>query len=145
MTAIWKINKELMTLDAINERGKGNMVEWLGIEFTEIGDNYLEARMPVDHRTKQPIGIMHGGSSCVLAESTGSTAANLAVDLNTHYCVGLTIDTSHIRSIKEGWVIARAHPVHIGKSTHVWHITIKNEHDQLISDTRLTMAVLKRN
>lgn len=145
MTAIWKINSELMTLDAINERGKGNMVEWLGIEFTEIGDNYLEARMPVDHRTKQPIGIMHGGSSCVLAESVGSTAANLAVDLNTHYCVGLSIDTSHIRSIKEGWVIARAHPVHIGKSTQVWHITIKNEQDQLISDTRLTMAVLNRN
>lgn len=144
MTTIWKADPEHLSIEAINERGKGCMVEWLGIEFTGFGENYLEAKMPVDHRTKQPIGIMHGGSSCVLAETTGSTAANLAVDLKTHYCVGLSIDTSHIRSVKEGYVIAHAKPVHIGRSTHVWHIVIKNEQGHIVSDTRLTMAVMER-
>src|SRR5579871_583134 len=116
---IWKT---AFDLNAVNERGINTMSEHLGIEFTAIGDNFLCARMPVDHRTKQPLGIMHGGASCVLAETVGSTAANCCVDLNTHYCVGLDINTNHIRAMREGFVIATATPFHIGKTTHVWSI-----------------------
>jgi uncharacterized protein (TIGR00369 family) len=128
----------------VNNRGKNTMAEFLGIEITEVGDDFMRAVMPVDHRTKQPIGIMHGGASCVLAETVGSTAANYCVDIKTHYCVGLDINTNHIRAIKSGKVIATAKPFHIGKSSQVWHIEIHNEQQQLISVTRLTMAVLTR-
>jgi 1,4-dihydroxy-2-naphthoyl-CoA hydrolase len=138
---IWQTDLELATL---NQRGKNTLAEVLGIEFIEIGDNYLVARMPVDHRTKQPIGIMHGGASCVLAETIGSTAANCCVDLNKQYCVGLDINTNHIRSIREGFVIGTAKPFHLGKSTQVWGIEIVNEQNQLISVNRLTMTVLSR-
>ncbi len=100
--------------------------------------------MPVDERTKQPIGIMHGGASCVLAETIGSTAANLCVNLDKQYCVGLVINTNHIRSIRSGLVIGTAGPKHLGRSTQVWSIKIHNESQQLISLTRLTMAVLDR-
>lgn len=124
-------------------RAKGSMSEYLGIEFLEVGDDYLRARMPVDHRTKQPMGIMHGGASCVLAESVGSTAANCCV-ADGFYCVGLDINTNHIRSIKEGYVVAIAKPFHLGRTTQVWSIEINNEANQLISVTRLTLAVLKK-
>ncbi len=127
-----------------NERSKNTMAEYLGIEFTEVGDDYLIARMPVDHRTKQPIGIMHGGTSCVLAETVGSTAANYCVDINTHYCVGLDINTNHIRSMREGFIIGTAKPFHIGRSTQVWSIEIKDEAGRLVSINRLTMAVLNQ-
>ena len=138
---IWKSEISLLKL---SEYRKNTMIEFLGIEFTEIGDDYLVARMPVDHRTKQPLGIMHGGSSCVLAETVGSTAANYCVDANKFYCVGLDINTNHIKSIREGYVIGKAKPYHIGRSTQVWAIEIKNEQDQLISVNRLTMAVLAK-
>lgn len=139
--AIWKndINLQRLTL-----RGEKTMADFLGIEFTEIGDDYLIAKMPIDQRTRQPIGIMHGGASCVLAETIGSTAANYCVDSTKQYCVGLDINTNHIRSIREGMVIGMAKPFHIGKSTQVWGIEIKNEKEQLISVTRLTMAVLNK-
>jgi 1,4-dihydroxy-2-naphthoyl-CoA hydrolase len=139
---IWKV--ENLNLQMITDRGKDTMIDFLGIEFIELGDDYLIARMPVDQRTKQPIGIMHGGASCVLAETVGSTAANCAVDQQKNYCVGLDINTNHIRSIREGFVIATAKPFHIGKMTHVWGIEITNEQKQLISINRLTMAVLAR-
>lgn len=139
-----KIWKTISDLAAANDRSKNTMAEYLGIEFTEMGDDYLVGMMPVDHRTKQPIGIMHGGASCVLAETVGSTAANMAVDLNTHYCVGLDINTNHIRSAREGVVIATAKPYHIGRTTQVWGIEIKDESGKLISINRLTMAVLTR-
>jgi 1,4-dihydroxy-2-naphthoyl-CoA hydrolase len=138
---IWK---QPIDLEMINQRGLNTMVEYLAIEFTEIGSDFLVAKMPVDHRTKQPIGIMHGGASCVLAETVGSVAANCAVDFNTHYCVGLDINTNHIRSIREGFVYGKAQAFHLGKTTHVWGIEIRNEHHSLISVTRLTMAVLHR-
>lgn len=138
---IWK-NK--IDLNAFTTRGQNTMVTHLGIEFTELGDDYLIGKMPVDHRTHQPIGIMHGGASCVLAETVGSMAANAAVDLNTHYCVGLSINTNHIRSIKAGFVYAKATPVHLGRTTHVWSIDITDEEQQIISRTTLTMAVLER-
>src|SRR3990167_7936657 len=110
-----RIWKEPITLDLANQRGKNTMVEHLGIEMIEIGDDFMKARMPVDHRTHQPIGIMHGGASCVLAETIGSIAANFCVDAD-HYCVGLDINTNHIRAVREGYVIAKATPFHLGKS-----------------------------
>ncbi len=133
-----------LTLEALSSRGQNTMIEYLGIEFVEIGDDFLTARMPVDHRTKQPEGIMHGGASCVLAESIGSTAANCVVDSKQFYCVGLDINTNHVRSIREGFVFAKAKPFHIGRTTQVWGIEIQNEAQKLVSVNRLTMAVLAR-
>ncbi|WP_423064125.1 hotdog fold thioesterase [Candidiatus Paracoxiella cheracis] len=139
--AIWK---EKIDIEEATKRSKGTMVEYLGIEFIEIGDDYVKARMPVDHRTHQPIGIMHGGASCVLAETAGSIAANYCVEHAKQYCVGLAINTNHIRSIREGYVIGTATPYHLGRSTQVWGIQIVDENDRLISVNRLTMAVLDR-
>ena len=139
--SIWKTP---CTLDTCTLRSKNTLVEHLGIEFTEIGDDFLKAKMPVDHRTLQPIGIMHGGASCVLAETVGSIAANYCVDLKIHYCVGLDINTNHIRQAKEGWVIGTARPIHVGKRTHVWSIEIHHESGYLVSINRLTMMVMER-
>lgn len=133
-----------LTLELLQTRGKNTLIEYVGIEFIEIGDNFLVARMPVDHRTLQPAGIMHGGASCVLAESVGSTAANCCVDPEKFYCVGLEINTNHIKSIREGYVIGTTKPFHIGKTTHVWGIEIVNEQNKLISVNRLTMMVLNK-
>ena len=136
--------KTPISLEAISKRGENTLMSFLGIEFTDIGEDYLIAKMPVDNKTRQPLGIMHGGASCVLAETVGSVAANFVVDTNTHYCVGLDINTNHIRSIREGYVYAKAHAFHIGKSTHVWSIEIRDAQHRLISINRLTMAVLAR-
>lgn len=131
-------------LALVNKRGEGSMSAHLGIEFTALGDDYLIARMPVDARTKQPVGIMHGGASCVLAETVGSTAANFCVDNKLFYCVGLDINTNHIRAMKTGPVFGIAKPFHLGTRTQVWGIEIKDEQDQLVSVTRLTMAILPK-
>lgn len=139
--AIWKTG---VNLEIATERGKNTMSDYLGIEFIEVGDDFMVARMPVDHRHRQPIGIMHGGASCVLAETLGSTAAQYCVDYDQFYCVGLDINTNHIRSIKDGFVIATAKPFHLGKSTQVWGIEIRDDIGKLVSITRLTMAVLAR-
>lgn len=122
----------------------GTMMEHLGIEITAVGDDYLSARMPVDQRTKQPFGIMHGGASCVLAETVGSIAASYCIDLSQVTCVGVEINTSHIKAVKEGYVIGTARPYHIGKSTHVWGIEIRDESQALVSVSRLRMAILER-
>lgn len=139
--SIWKTP---ITLEIIEERGQNTMVPHLGIETIEIGDDYLVCKMPVDNRTKQAIGIMHGGASCVLAETAGSIAANFVVDIDTHYCVGLDINTNHIRAAREGYVYATAKPHHLGRSTQVWGIEIRDDNEKLISINRLTMAVLER-
>lgn len=139
--SIWKTP---ISIEAIKSRAENTMSEFLGIEFCEFGDDFLIASMPVDHRTKQPIGIMHGGASCVLAETVGSVAANFCVDLRTHYCVGLDINTNHIRSVQSGFVFGKAEPYHLGKSTQVWSIEIRDEEKRLISINRLTMAVLQK-
>ena|SRR3990167_2828241 len=138
--AIWKskIDTQIM-----NNRNQQTMSDHLGIEFLEAGEDFVTAKMPVDQRTRQPMGIMHGGASCVLAETVGSIAANFCVDAD-HYCVGLDINTNHIRAVREGYVIAKATPFHLGKSTQVWGIEIRDEQDRLVSVNRLTMAVLKR-
>jgi len=140
-----KIWKTPIDVQLANERGKNTMSDYLGIEFIAAGDDFLTARMPIDHRTKQPIGIMHGGASCVLAETVGSTAANFCVDINTHYCVGLDINTNHIKAMREGFVIATAKPFHLGKTTQVWGIEIRDEAEKLVSVNRLTLAVLERS
>ena len=138
---IWQQTPDLA---ALNDRGKNTMSDYLGIEIIDFGDDFMKATMSVNQYTKQPIGIMHGGASCVLAETIGSTAANTCVNIETHYCVGLDFNTNHIRAVTSGTVTAIAKPFHIGKSSHVWHIEIHNDKQQLVSVSRLTMAVLKR-
>ena len=140
--SIWKTP---IDLDTINQRSIDTLAAHCGVVFTKIGDDYLVATMPIDHRTKQPMGIMHGGASCMLAETIGSTAANFCVDIKKQYCVGLDINTNHIRSIRSGLVTATTKPLHLGRSTQVWSIEIINEKQQLISINRLTMAVLNRS
>jgi uncharacterized protein (TIGR00369 family) len=139
--SIWIEN---LTLESAKQRSKNTMVEHLGIEFIEFTDQSLTARMPVDHRTQQPLGIMHGGASCVLAETVGSLAANYAVDQTKSYCVGLSINTSHIKAVSQGFVYGCARPVHLGKRTQVWQIDIKNEVGAMVSSNRLTMMVMDR-
>jgi 1,4-dihydroxy-2-naphthoyl-CoA hydrolase len=139
-----KIWQTEMSLEALNARGKNTMVEYLGIEFIEFSDHSLTAKMPVDHRTLQPAGIMHGGASCVLAESIGSTAANCCVDRNQFYCVGLDINTNHIKKVREGFVTGIAKPFQLGRTIQVWGIEIFNDEKKLISVTRLTMAVITK-
>ena len=123
---------------------KNSMGEHLGIEWVEIGDDYLVARMPVDDRTRQPYGLLHGGASCVLAESIGSIASALVVDHDRFACVGLEINANHVKSASEGYVTATARPLHLGANTHVWDIRILNETQQLVCVSRLTVAVIPR-
>src|SRR3989338_10421031 len=130
------------TLDEISARGKGTMLEHLGIVFTKVTEDSLIATLPVDHRTKQPIGLLHGGASVVLAETIGSTAANLCVDSKKFLCVGMEINANHIRSVAEGMVTGTAKPVHLGRATQVWEIQIMNQDKKLVCISRLTMAVL---
>jgi 1,4-dihydroxy-2-naphthoyl-CoA hydrolase len=132
------------SIDDLNGRGQNTMVEYLGILFTDIGDNFLTAVMPVDHRTKQPIGILHGGANVVLAETVASTAANAVVDLEKVYCVGLEINANHIRSVRQGCVEATATAIHLGNTTQIWHIEIHDELGKLTCVSRMTAAVLKR-
>lgn len=120
------------------------MIRHLGIEFIEVGNDYLKATMPVDERTKQPLGILHGGASVVLAETLGSTGATLCIDTEKQYCVGLDINANHLRSARSGTVTGVARPVHLGRRTQVWQIHIYNEQEKLVCLSRLTMAVLDR-
>lgn len=138
---IWKREASIA---AMNERSKNTMMEHLSIQFTEVGDDYVIGSMPVNTKTQQPLGIMHGGASCVLAETLGSTAANFCVEFPKFYCVGLSINTNHIRSVREGFVFGKAVPEHLGRSTQLWNIEIRDEQQKLISVTRLTMAVLSK-
>ena len=119
------------------------MTDHLGIEFVEIGDDYLKATMPVDHRTHQPLGLLHGGASVALAETLGSVAATLCVD-DTRFCVGLEINANHIKGVRSGIVKGTTKPVHIGKQTQVWEIRISNDLDELVCISRITMAVLEK-
>ncbi|MBC6401444.1 MAG: hotdog fold thioesterase [Ekhidna sp.] len=139
-----RIFPEHLQPDALNDRGKGCMVEHLGIEFIEIGNNYLVATMPVDERTKQPLGLLHGGASVALAETLGSVGASICLNLQKQYAVGLEINTNHIKSATSGKVTGKATPIHIGKSTHVWSIETRNEDGQLVAVSRITMAILDR-
>lgn len=132
------------TLDEVQQRGIGTMVEHIGILITEVGQDFLKGTMPVDHRTVQPMGILHGGASVALAETLGSIAANLVVDSEKKYCVGLDINANHIRAARKGMVTGIAKPLHLGSSTQVWGIEIADEENRLICISRLTMAVLDK-
>lgn len=133
-----------LTVDELNKWGKNTMTEFLDIRFTTIGEDYLEATMPVDSRTKQPLGLLHGGANVVLAETLGSVAATLTVNKNTQYCVGLEINANHLASVKEGRVKGITKPIHLGKKTQVWEIKIYTEEGKLSCISRITMAVIDR-
>ncbi|MCE2955521.1 MAG: hotdog fold thioesterase [Bacteroidota bacterium] len=120
------------------------MVEHLGIECILIGDDFIEAKMPVDRRTHQPLGLLHGGASVALAETLGSVAATCCIDMATQYCVGLEINANHIKSVRSGFVFGIAKPIHIGKKTHVWEIRITNEAKEIVCISRITMAIIDK-
>ncbi len=142
MPYIW-FNKNI-TLPTLAPLGPETMGQHLGMEWVAIGDDFLKMRMPVDDRTKQPYGILHGGASCALAETIGSIASHLVIDNNKFICVGLEINANHVRSAKEGFVTATCTSLHIGSSTHVWDIKIHDDKDKLICVSRLTVAILEK-
>lgn len=138
------IFKSQVTPDVLNALSKDTLSEHIGIEFTVVGEDFLEARMPVERRTHQPMGLLHGGASVVLAETLGSVAATLCVDQTTQFCVGVEINANHIKGVRSGFVRGTAKPVHIGGKTQVWEIRIVNEQKELICVSRITMAVLDK-
>ena len=140
--AIW-FNPNL-NLEDFSHWGKNTLGEHLGMQFTEVGSDYLKATMPVDHRTHQPYGLLHGGASVALAETVGSVASALVIDSDKWMCVGLDINANHVRGVRSGIVTATAKPLHLGSTTHVWDIQIHNERQQLVCISRLTVAILKR-
>jgi 1,4-dihydroxy-2-naphthoyl-CoA hydrolase len=140
--AIWY--DPTITPDQLNPLSKNTMGEHLGMEITEVGEDYLRGRMPVDHRTRQPYGLLHGGASVALAETLGSVASAFVVDRSKYDCVGLEINANHLRGVREGFVTGTARPVHLGKTTHVWDIRIHDEREKLVCISRLTVAIIKR-
>lgn len=139
---IW-FNKELAIAD-FQSLEKETMGEYIGIEWVELGNDFLKAKMPVDHRTRQPYGLLHGGASCVLAESIGSMASAMVVDHSKFVCVGLEINANHVRSARQGFVTGIARPLHLGANTHVWDIKIYDELEKLVCVSRLTVAIIPR-
>lgn len=138
------MDKDTDTVDRVKEWCKDTMISYLGIEITEAGPDYLCGRMPVDHRTYQPMGLLHGGASVVLAESLASMGAALQVDLTKKACVGLEINANHLRSVREGWVYGKATPIHVGRSTQVWETRITSEAGDLLCISRMTVAVIDK-
>lgn len=138
MSSIWQ---QIPSLDSLNHPSSTGASSHMGIEFVEFGDDYLTARMPVSEKTTQPYGILHGGASCLLAETVGSHASMLCIDLEAQYCVGLDINANHLRAVSSGYVYATAKPVHLGKTTHVWEILIFDDKEKLVCISRLTMMV----
>ena len=136
--------KKDLSLEDIKPLTPNTMGKHLGMEWVTIGDTFMQMRMPVDERTKQPYGLLHGGASCALAETIGSVASYFVIDNEKFICVGLEINANHIRSATQGFVTATCMPLHIGASTHVWDIKITDERDKLICVSRLTVAILKK-
>jgi 1,4-dihydroxy-2-naphthoyl-CoA hydrolase len=139
---IW-FDKEL-SIEKMKPLGVGTMSEHLGIQWTEIGKDFLKAKMPVDHRTIQPYGLLHGGASCTLAETIGSVASAMVIDHSKFYCVGLEINANHVRGVKEGFVTGVATPLHLGSTTHVWDIKIYDDREKLVCVSRLTVAIITK-
>jgi 1,4-dihydroxy-2-naphthoyl-CoA hydrolase len=136
---IWK---KPVSVEILQQSHHQTAIEALGIEFLEVGDDFMRARVPVDHRTKQPMGLLHGGVSVVLAETLGSCGANYAAP-EGHRAVGLDINANHLRAVTSGWVTGITRPVHIGGSTQVWQIDLFNDAGEQTCASRITMAVLK--
>lgn len=131
--------------DMLNRLSAKSMAEHLGIEFTAIGEDFIEAKMPVDPRTHQPFGLLHGGASVSLAETLGSVAASCCINPDTQFCVGLEINANHVRGVRDGYVKGITRPLHIGKKTHVWEIKILNDTtDELVCISRITIAILDK-
>ena len=138
--SLWKQSTDLARVNAWNA---GSMVEHLGMRITDIGEDYLRGTMPVDARTKQPFGLLHGGASVAFAETLGSTAGNLCLDAS-EMAVGLDINANHVRAATAGSVVGIARPLHVGRSTQVWEIRIEDERSRLVCISRLTLAVVPR-
>jgi 1,4-dihydroxy-2-naphthoyl-CoA hydrolase len=141
MPSIWF--KPGLTIADIRPLNAQTMAEHLGIVYTELGENFLSGTMPVDHRTHQPAGLLHGGASCVLAETLGSVASYLVVDPARVQPVGLEINANHIRGVRSGLVTGTATSIHLGRTTHVWDIRIRDERGSLVCVSRLTVAIIK--
>jgi len=137
-------NNMHMDVGTLNNHATETMAQFLDIKFTEIAQGYLKATMPVGPKTHQPYGLLHGGASAVLAETVGSVASSLVIDQTRQMCVGIEINCNHVRAKKDGIVTATAEPLHIGATTHVWDIKIKDEKERLICVSRLTVAILKK-
>ncbi|MFA6237095.1 MAG: hotdog fold thioesterase [Bacteriovorax sp.] len=131
-------------LEHINKFSSNTLVAHLGIKITGYGDNFLEGTMPVDHRTVQPYRLLHGGASCVLAESLGSIAAGFCIDTTEYMAVGQHIEATHLRSATKGEVKGKASAIHIGKSSQVWRIEIFNDEGKMICDSKIIMAIIKK-
>lgn len=136
--------KHKPSLEELHKRSEKTLAANLGIEFLKVGDDFIEARMPVDHRTVQPMGLLHGGASVALAETLGSIASLFCIDPKTHAPVGIEINANHLKSAKSGWVTGRVSPLHVGRTTHVWEIKITNESSELVCVSRLTVAIIER-
>ncbi|MFN4162485.1 MAG: hotdog fold thioesterase [Stenotrophomonas sp.] len=137
-----QVFREAVSIEALNALSRNTLIEHLGIAFTAAGDDWISATMPVDERTRQPYGILHGGASVVLAETLGSSAGNLCVDTSAQVCVGLEINANHIRAMRSGVVTGTARAVHVGRSTQVWDIRIEDDGGRLVCTSRLTLAVV---
>ena len=132
-------------LKKMTEFNRNTMATNIGLELTDIGDQYVCGKIPVDNRTIQPYGLLHGGASVALAETLGSIAGNLQVDQKKEMVVGISINANHLKSVKDGWVYGKAVPIKIGSSIHVWSIQITNESNEMICISRLTLAVIAKN
>tara|TARA_Y100000996_G_scaffold410570_1_gene393189 strand:+ start:701 stop:1123 length:423 start_codon:yes stop_codon:yes gene_type:complete len=132
-------------LKKINDKIENTMVSTLGIEITDFGDQYISGKMPVDQRTIQPFGLLHGGASAAFAETLGSMGAGSQIDLVKYSVVGIELNSSHLKAVKEGWVYGKATPIRIGRTIQVWDIIINNEKNDIVCKSRLTLAVIKKN
>ena len=132
-------------IEKVNNSFQDTMMSVLGIEITDFGESYVSGKMPVDNRTKQPFGLLHGGASAAFAETLGSIGAGKHVDLEEHSVVGVELNSSHLKAVRTGWVFGKATPIRVGRTMQVWDIDIKNQEDDLICKSRLTLAVTKKN
>ncbi len=135
----------MMSLQELCRLGKGTLVEAIGIELLDVGDGFVRGKMPVDHRTVQPFGLLHGGASAAFAETLGSVAGMMKVDSKTEMVVGKSLRCKHIRSVREGWVFGCALPVEINDKTHVWSIKIEDNKGELVCSCRLALEVVSIN
>ena len=132
-------------IEKVNNSFQDTMMSVLGIEITGFGESYVSGKMPVDNRTKQPFGLLHGGASAAFAETLGSIGAGKHVDLEEYSVVGVELNSSHLKAVRTGWVFGKATPIRVGRTMQVWGIDIKNQEDDLICKSRLTLAVIKKN
>jgi len=131
-----------ISVEQLNKRCQNTMAGWIGLEFTEVGDSFVKAKMPIDHRTTQPLGLVNGGAYCTMAEVLGSVGANFCIDRTKNIALGLDINANYIYAAKEGWVYGIANPIHVGRSSQVWEIKISDDNGRLCCVSRLTVAII---